>query len=311
MTDKVGPDRRDYLNMLNGYLLSQMAGYIKKLHGEANAPKPHWSYFYNYFKLLGCCIDRDKNRNNAYLLTSLIEYRVLENCQKVYEVHKHLKPLKLHYIQFIGGLLYVAEETLMQQVVDLHLLDAVWETYKETLKNKNTLYSSCLRILKHLSEDKALLPYADYLGARFHVEIAQGHYETQRIISDLMQKYRAQEKARKIERGEILEAHEANQVLGDFSNSSQDGGDQKMDEEELPKSHSGFRSPRSVRLQEPDSDSTSVRTEPLGQMSPNEAWGPSLGKRQPSAPLQEPQVPSYLSAQSRWGDNQPRVPKGD
>lgn len=312
MTDKVGPDRRDYLNMLNGYLLSQMAGYIKKLHGDSNAASPHWSYFYNYFKLLGCCIDRDKNRNNAYLLTTLIEHRVLENCKVVYERHKNLKPLQLHYIQLLGGLLYVGEETLMQQVVELQLLDAVWLTYKANLKRKNALYSASLRILQHLCEDRGLLMYADYLGGRFRDEIVKGHYETQSVVSEIMQRHRAQEKTRKIERGEVLEAQEADQVLGDFSCSSAEAADGKMDEEEVGPTGTVTRSPRSVRLQEgPDSDATSARTELRTKTLSNDGWGPSLGKRLPPAPLQEPTVPSYLVGQSRWGDNQPRVPKGD
>lgn len=297
--------------MLNGYLMAEMAGYMKRLRVSLASVRPHWSYFYNFFKLLNSCIDKEKNRNNAFLLTSFIEYNVLDCCRAVYETYKHVKPLRLHYIQLLSGLLCMEEESIMQQVAELQLLDSVWESYKVSLKSKCALYSACLKIIKQISEDKHLLPYVDYVGTHFGLEIVQGKYEVQRILSNLMQLFRARERSRGLERGETLESLVVHQVHGDFSNSSQEGSDRMSAEAHELHVSQVHRGPQEGMQIGKISGSASTSSEVRVTSASHEQWGYNLGKRATPAPLEEPKIPSYAPAQTRWGDSQPRIPRGD
>jgi hypothetical protein len=185
-TPPVQADRANHLTMLNSYLVPEMANYI---HNHSNEDVS-WHYYAIFLKLLSLCIDKEgTGTSNGYLLTSLVNYRVLSILPEVFKKFHRVKGFIVPFLQLVSALLCLKEDQVIAQMIDNKYLDLVCQCLIESSKKKTLVYSVCLRIFADL-EKKKVPQYIDYIGRVLSDTLRTSGLAEQTLIRQILEDYR-------------------------------------------------------------------------------------------------------------------------
>lgn len=187
MTESVIADKVSHINLLNSYLLPEMADSIQKTPESELS----WKYYYSFVKLIALCIDKENNTNscNNFLVTNLINYKILQAMPAVYDRFQRHKPFQINFLQFTNTMMAIQEEEVIKVLLENSFLRIVWNCFKANYKKENIVFSICLKVFSDIERLKSQT-YLDYFIDTFQDEISLPQFSCFPAIAKLMLRYR-------------------------------------------------------------------------------------------------------------------------